>query len=70
MSKSAERFPGIEEKSMSARRKLNVAFFNGSLVAAAVVGWLFGSWTMFALTFAALLIGNLLLGDIRPTRRK
>ena len=55
---------------MSARRKLNVAFFNGSLVAAVVVGLLFRSWTLFAITFAVLLIGNLLLGEIRPTRRK
>ena len=55
---------------MSARRKLNVAFFNGSLVAAAVVGLLFRSWTLFVLTFAALLIGNLILGEIRPTKRK
>ena len=55
---------------MSARRKLNGAFFNGSLIVAALVGLLFGSWTMFALTFAALLIGNLLLGEIRPTKRK
>ena len=55
---------------MSARRKLNVGFFNGSLIVAAFVGWLFRSWTMFAITFAVLLIGNLLLGEIRPTRRK
>ena len=50
---------------MSARRKLNAAFFNGSIIVAAVVGLLFGSWAAFALVLALLLVGSLLAGDIR-----
>jgi F0F1-type ATP synthase assembly protein I len=69
MSKSAEGFSATEEKSMSARRKLNAAFFNGSLIVAALVGWLFGSWTVFALILVVLVIGNFVAGEIRPDRR-
>ena len=54
---------------MSARRKLNVAFFNGSVVVAVIVGLLFGSWVAFAIVLVVLLIGNLLMGEIRPSKR-
>ena len=40
---------------MSARHKLNVAYFNGALLAAAGVGWLTGSWLVFGLALATLL---------------
>ena len=54
---------------MNARKKLNAAYLNGSLVIAVVIGVLAGSWTVFVLTLAALLVGNLLTGEIRPPRR-
>jgi phage-related holin len=55
---------------MSARQKLNAAFLNGSLIVAAVVGWLFGSWAVFALILVLLVVGNLVAGEIRPGRRR
>jgi hypothetical protein len=54
---------------MNARRKLNLAFLNGSLIIAAVLGLLFESWTIFALALAALVVGNLVAGEIRPGKR-
>lgn len=32
---------------MSARTKLNIAFFNGALLASGVVGGIAGSWAVF-----------------------
>ena len=55
---------------MSARKKLNVAFLNGSVIVAAVVGLLFGSWAAFALVLALLLVGSLLAGEIRLGKRR
>jgi hypothetical protein len=63
-------FTGIEEERMSARRKLNAAFFNGSIIVAAVIGLLFESWTAFAVVLALLLVGSLLAGEIRPGNRR
>jgi hypothetical protein len=54
------------EKQMSARRKLNRAYFNGSLIIAAVAGFATGSGTVFFLTAAVLLALNVLSGEIRP----
>ena len=54
---------------MNARSKLNLAFLNGSLVVAAVIGLLTGSWAVFILVLAILLAGNFLRGDIRPPKR-
>jgi hypothetical protein len=51
---------------MGARQKLNRGYVNGSLLAAAAVGWLGQSWPAFALTLAVLLACNLFLGEIRP----
>jgi hypothetical protein len=55
---------------MSARRKLNAAFFNGSLIVAAVIGLLFESWAVFGLILVVLVIGNLVAGEIRPDNRR
>ena len=52
---------------MPARERLNVAYFQGSVAAAAIVGFAFSSWTAFAVAMSALLVANLLAGDIRPT---
>ena len=40
---------------MSARHKLNNAYFIGAILAAAAAGWLAGSWLVFGLVLAALL---------------
>jgi len=58
---------------MSARLKLNVAFFHGSFLLAAVVGGLTQSWPVYFVTLAVLLGVNLYAGEIRPqktTRRE
>jgi len=54
---------------MSARNKLNVAYFNGSLLIAGVLGLVLQSWPIFFLALIALVIGNLYTGGIRPRRR-
>jgi len=54
---------------MPARQKLNAAYFHGSLAAAAVAGWACSSWVIFGVALAALLAGNVLAGEIRPTKR-
>lgn len=51
---------------MGAREKLNVAYLNGSLVLAAVVGVLAQSWPAFFLTLIVLLSFNLYRNEIRP----
>ena len=53
---------------MSARKKLNIAFVNGSLVVAAAIGLLAGSWPVFWVALAVLLGANIYRGDIRPPR--
>jgi hypothetical protein len=40
---------------MSARDKLNTAYFNGAFLAAAAAGWLTGSWLVFAAVLVLLL---------------
>jgi hypothetical protein len=54
---------------MPARDKLNAAYFHGSLVVAALAGWACSSWAVFGVAVVVLLAGNLLAGEIRPTRR-
>lgn len=54
---------------MGARAKLNEAYLIGSILLAAVVGGLAGSWTVFVVTFIVLLGSNLYSGDIRPGHR-
>jgi hypothetical protein len=50
---------------MTARGKLNRAFFNGSLLLSVGVGVLTGSWWIFGLTLAGLLALNLASDEIR-----
>jgi hypothetical protein len=54
---------------VSARSKLNAAYINGSLILAGVAGVVMQSFGVFLLALIALLIGNLLSGDIRSKRR-
>jgi hypothetical protein len=54
---------------MSARQKINVAYIQGGLIVAAVVGALAQSWVIFAITAATLIGLSLLGGEIRPRRR-
>ena len=54
---------------MNARQKLNIAYFNGSLLLAIVAGIWCQSWILF---FAILIVGiaiSLCVGEIRPPRR-
>jgi hypothetical protein len=55
---------------MQARRKLNRAFFNGSLLVASAAGAFTGSWLVFGLTLGILVVANIYTGEIRPFRRK
>jgi len=50
---------------MSAKRKLNSAHFCGALLTAGLAGGITGSWTVFAVAFAALLIAGFYSGDLR-----
>lgn len=54
---------------MSAREKLNVAFFNGSLLVAGLAGLATRSWEAFAGTLAGMLLLHIATGRIRPRRR-
>lgn len=51
---------------MSARHKLNTAFFQGAAVIAGVIGLACGSWKVFFLVLAVLMAGAIHGGDIRP----
>ena len=51
---------------MSARHKLNTAYFQGAVVIAGVVGLATGSWKIFFLGLVILVAGGLYGGDIRP----
>lgn len=59
----------IKEALMNARRKLNIANINGALLIGAVIGAITGSWTVFLLTLAAIVVSEVYLGDIRPSKR-
>jgi hypothetical protein len=54
---------------MGARRKLNSAFFNGSLLIAVFIGILAGSWLVFGVALVVMLAINLHSGEIRPFKR-
>jgi hypothetical protein len=54
---------------MNARNKLNVAYFNGSVIVAGLIGMVIQSWPIFVAALAVLVIGNLIAGDIRTGRR-
>ena len=49
-----------------ARQELNVAYFNGCLILAAVIGAFTGSGLVFLLALVALVLGGYVSGDIRP----
>jgi hypothetical protein len=55
---------------MGARQKLNSGPVNGALLVAGLIGGLTGSWTIFGLALAGLLVSKIMGGDIRLTRRK
>jgi hypothetical protein len=55
---------------MPAREKLNVAYLNGSLMLAALAGWLCSSWLVFGVALGALLAGNVMAREIRPAKRR
>jgi hypothetical protein len=55
---------------MSARQRLNRAFFNGSLLIAGVVGAATGSLLTSGLTLAVLVAFNIAVGEIRFRKRK
>ena len=50
---------------MSAKRKLNVAFFNGALIVAALFGLAAQSLGAFAVVLAVLVIASFYTGDMR-----
>ncbi len=49
-----------------ARQKLNVAYFNGCLILAAIIGGSAESGLVFVLALIALVLGGYASGDIRP----
>lgn len=53
---------------MSARNKLNGAFALGSFLMAGLLGLVTGSLTVFVVSLGALVLANLIAGDIRPGR--
>jgi hypothetical protein len=54
---------------MNARQKLNLAYVNGAVVIAGVVGMLAKSWGVFCLALVVLVVIHLTSGGIRPERR-
>jgi hypothetical protein len=54
---------------LSARHKLNTGYIYGSLALAALAGGLTGSWFVFFLATAVLILGGLHDGTIRPKTR-
>jgi len=54
---------------MSARRKLNVAFFFGSALLAALIGFALQSLAAFCASLVVLIVLNLYAGDIRMKGR-
>jgi hypothetical protein len=55
---------------MSARQKLNSAFFLGNVVLASVVGFLFGSLIAGLIAFAVLVVVSINSGEIRMNKRR
>ena len=55
---------------MSARRKLNSAYAAGSLVVAALIGGAAQSAIVFWVALGALLVLNLIAGEIRPNKTR
>ncbi len=55
---------------MGARSRLNGAHLMGSLLLAGIVGSISGSMAIALLAFLALVIVDLLSGNIRPSRQR
>lgn len=55
---------------MSARQKLNRAHWVGNLSLAAFLGWICGSFPVFVIAAAVLVVGSCLAGEIRPGRTR
>jgi hypothetical protein len=55
---------------MGARSKLNGAYLNGALLIAGLVGGVTGSWALFGVALAGLLVSDIVSGSIRLGRRK
>jgi hypothetical protein len=55
---------------VNARQKLNSGHINGALIVAGLIGGLAGSWTIFGLALAGLVVTKLISGDIRLNGRK
>ena len=53
---------------MNARHKLNLAYVNGALVIAGVLGMLAKSWPLFWLSLIVVIVTQLGSGGIRPRR--
>jgi hypothetical protein len=53
---------------MGARKKLNSAHVCGSVLVAGGIGLLTGSWTIFGVSLAIILVLNIYDGSIRPRR--
>ena len=54
---------------MNARLKLNSANIQGALIVAGLVGWAFGSWIVFGVVAAVLLVSAHYEGSIRTTTK-
>ena len=62
--------PGpVKESLMGARKRLNASHVTGCLMLAGLAGALTGSWAAFAVAFAALLVIDVIGGNIRPDGR-
>jgi len=55
---------------MGARQKLNGGHASGAIITAALIGAVTGSWFLFGVALAGLLVSKLVGGEIRLTRRK
>lgn len=51
---------------MNARKKLNAAFLNGAILAAAAIGLGLQSWSAFIVTAGLLITVQTVVGGIRP----
>jgi hypothetical protein len=54
---------------MGARTTLNSIYVNASLILAAIVGYVTGSWIVFVVSLVSLVAANLHAGRIRPRGR-
>ena len=53
------------EALLTARHKINASVIHGAFLVAALVAWVFGSWTVFLLTLAVLIGTAIHSGDVR-----